>query len=60
VAFDEKSLGELINFYLDDPYADQENRSRFIRQECTYTDGSAGSRTAEFILSILENRCCPN
>jgi hypothetical protein len=60
VALDERSLGDLINLYLQDPSADQENRQRFIRQECTFTDGSAGSRTAAFILSILENQCCPN
>jgi CDP-glycerol glycerophosphotransferase (TagB/SpsB family) len=53
VALDERSLGELINFYLQDPRADQENRHRFIKQECTFTDGSAGLRTAEYLVSLL-------
>jgi hypothetical protein len=38
---DESSLRDLINFYLQDVTADQDNRRRFILQECTFSDGSA-------------------
>jgi len=38
---------------LKNPTADSEARRKFIREECTFTDGSAGKRTARFILSWL-------
>jgi CDP-glycerol glycerophosphotransferase (TagB/SpsB family) len=44
----------LINFYLEDPEADSENRRKFIADECTFTDGSAGRRTGEFLISLLD------
>ncbi len=53
VAPDEDALREAINAYLRDPYLDSAQRRRFIEQEITYTDGSAGRRTAEFILRVL-------
>jgi len=55
VAMDENELITAVNFYLANPQADQEQRRAFIQQECTFTDGSAGRRTGEFILSCLEN-----
>lgn len=54
VAFDPDQLCAAINRYLADPLADQEKLRRFIRDECTYTDGSAGKRTGEWILGLLE------
>ena len=42
-----------INFYLNDPQADKENRQKFILDECTFTDGSAGKRTGEYLLSLI-------
>jgi hypothetical protein len=56
VAFDEAGLCEEVNRYLHDPNADQEQRQKFIRDECTFTDGSAGRRTGEWILSLLEKK----
>jgi hypothetical protein len=53
-ALDEAQLREAINYYLENPEADCQAREEFIRRECTYLDGSAGSRTAEFFLSLLE------
>jgi hypothetical protein len=53
VALDEGSLSDMINFYLQDPAADQDNRRSFISQECTFTDGSAGLRTADYLLSLI-------
>lgn len=47
-------LKEAINRYLQRPQVDLEAQRAFIRQECTYTDASAGRRTAEFFLKILE------
>ena len=54
VAASKAQVREMVNFYLKDPSADGENRRRFIQDECTYTDGSAGKRTGDFILSWLE------
>lgn len=56
VAFDEMQLCKHINNYLKDPTADRQQREKFIRDECTYTDGSAGRRTGEWILSLLGSK----
>ncbi len=53
VALTEAELSEAINFYLQNPLADHDQRRAFITQECTYTDGSAGKRTAQYLLSLL-------
>ena len=53
VALDETQLVETLNYYLANPQADRAARQRFIQNECTYTDGSAGKRTAEYFLSLL-------
>jgi hypothetical protein len=49
-----EDLREAINRYFSDPAVDLEAQRAFIRQECTYTDGSAGRKTAEFFLSIMD------
>lgn len=54
VAKDEQELRQAINAYLQNRQLDSAERRRFIEQEITYTDASAGKRTAEFILSVLE------
>jgi hypothetical protein len=56
VALDEASLKDTLNYYLQNPDADREARQRFIANECTYTDGSAGEHTAEFLLSKIGDR----
>lgn len=53
VAFDEQQLREALNYYLENPQANQQEREQFIQRECTYTDGSAGCRTADFFISKL-------
>jgi hypothetical protein len=53
VAFNEDQLCDAVNRYLLDPNADHEERQKFIRDECTYTDGNAGQRTGEWVLSLL-------
>jgi hypothetical protein len=53
VALNDTQLCEAINGYLQNPLADQETRRKFIRDECTYVDGSAGRRTGEYLLSNI-------
>ena len=54
VAFDERQLCAAVNRYLKDPSADREQRLKFVQDECTFTDGKAGQRTAKWILSLLK------
>jgi CDP-glycerol glycerophosphotransferase (TagB/SpsB family) len=56
VATNRAELREQINFYLKHPQADAAARRRFVQEECTFTDGSAGRRTGEYLLSLLERR----
>lgn len=56
VAGDTRELTEALNFYLRDPAADGAERRRFVEREITYTDGTAGKRTAEFVLKVLAAR----
>jgi hypothetical protein len=53
-ACDEAELREALNHYLKDPTADSQARQVFLERECTYLDGSAGQRTAEFLLGLVE------
>ena len=54
VAASKEQVRDLINFYLKDPDADGENRRKFVQDECTFTDGSAGRRTGEYLLKLLK------
>jgi CDP-glycerol glycerophosphotransferase (TagB/SpsB family) len=54
IAKDENELRNAVNAYLKAPSLDAAERRKFVGQEITYTDGSAGKRTAEFILKLLE------
>jgi hypothetical protein len=53
VAYDEAGLREAVNAYLEDPKLDADNRRAFVEQEITFTDGYAGRRTGEYLLSLL-------
>ena len=53
VVHSEPELRETINFYLEQPEIDEENRKAFMEAEVTYTDGSAGRRTGEFLASLV-------
>ncbi len=55
VAVDESGLRDAIDLYLTDPALDRAERQAFVEQEITFTDGSAGKRTAEYILRQLES-----
>lgn len=54
VAFTMEELRDALNHSLDHPEAEQAQRKKFILDECSYTDGSAGRRTGEYLLSLLE------
>jgi hypothetical protein len=54
VALTVEQLRDEINRYLRDPLADQQARREFIQREVTYTDGTAGKRTGQFLLSLLD------
>lgn len=54
VAENEDQLAEMLNLYLKDPSLDASERRKFIEKEITYTDASAGKRTAEYLLKLLE------
>lgn len=56
IASTEAELRERINAYLDDPRLDSAERRKFVLDEITYVDASAGRRTASFFLSLLEPR----
>jgi CDP-glycerol glycerophosphotransferase (TagB/SpsB family) len=51
VAASQEQVREITDFYLIHPEADSAERRKFISDECTFIDGSAGRRTAENILS---------
>lgn len=56
VAYSKEELRNELNFYLQNPAADAEARRAFITRECTFTDGSAGRRTGEYLLSRIGKR----
>jgi hypothetical protein len=53
-ATDLDSLKQAIDYYLGNPGADTEIRHAFLNRECTYLDGSAGERTAQFLGSLID------
>jgi hypothetical protein len=54
VALNENELRDVLNMYLKDKSVDSKERRKFIEEEVTFTDGTSGKRTAEFILRVLE------
>ena len=54
VVYDLDGLRDALNFYLDNPQADDAERKQFVIDECTYTDGSAGLRSAEYFAALAE------
>jgi hypothetical protein len=54
VALNTVELTEVVNAYLRNPLLDAEQRQKFIRDECTYTDGCAGQRTGKWMVDLLE------
>jgi CDP-glycerol glycerophosphotransferase (TagB/SpsB family) len=59
IATDENSLYNAINAYLRNPSEDEVQRKKFILDEVTYTDGSSGKQTAEYLLSLIQGLPVP-
>ena len=55
VVSNQAELRQAINQYLTDPSQDKEAQRNFVRQECTFVDGSAARRTGEYLVNILLN-----
>jgi CDP-glycerol glycerophosphotransferase (TagB/SpsB family) len=53
VATSERELCDALNMYLQDGSIDARARRKFVEDEITFTDGTSGKRTAEFILRVL-------
>ena len=53
VAFSAEQARDAVNFYLEHPHADEEARLSFLQREVTFTDGSAGQRTGEYLASLV-------
>ncbi len=53
IAENAEQLRQVLNLYLKDRFLDSQARRRFVEQEVTFTDGTSGRRTAEFILRVL-------
>ena len=53
VAYTEDELRQAVNYYLENPAADWEAREAFIQRECTFTDGSAGKKTGEYLVLLV-------
>ncbi|MHC1771402.1 MAG: hypothetical protein AB9907_06610 [Flexilinea sp.] len=52
VVYDIDQLRDAVNLYLEHPETDEAQRRQFILDECTYTDGSAGTRTGEYFAGL--------
>ncbi|HSR21175.1 MAG TPA: hypothetical protein VLL49_09700, partial [Anaerolineales bacterium] len=55
IATTEQELRDWLNKYLASPSLDRAERRKFAADEITYTDGSAGRRTARFFLDLLNS-----
>jgi CDP-glycerol glycerophosphotransferase (TagB/SpsB family) len=53
VAANQEELREAINGYFADPHSDLLDQKKFAERECTFVDGSAGKRTGEYLISLL-------
>lgn len=53
VIFNAEQLKTAIDDYLKDPDGNKVARDKFIKEEVTFTDGSAGKRTGEFLASLV-------
>jgi len=55
VASNENELRDALNLYLSNPQLDSTERRKFVEDEVTFTDGTSGKRTAEFIIKVLNS-----
>jgi hypothetical protein len=54
VALDIENLKTHLNAYLQNPNLDADARHKFIADEITFTDGSAGRRTGEWLARLVD------
>lgn len=54
VVFDQVGLKTSLDKALREPMAESEIRRKFIQDECTFMDGSAGRRTGEYLRSLVK------
>ncbi len=52
VATSEAELRQAVNACLRNPAMDRQAQAAFVTQECTYTDGSAGRRTGQYLAGL--------
>lgn len=52
VVTNEDELCQALNDYLLNPEQDRQAQHQFVRQECTFTDGSAGVRTGSYLAQL--------
>jgi hypothetical protein len=55
-AFTTEELVKVLNDYLVDPGLDAEGRQRFAKQELTYLNGESTGKTAQFLLSLVNQQ----
>ncbi len=55
VCYDIDQLRDTLNTYLTDPQTDAVERRKFIEDEVTFTDGSAGCHTGEYFAELAKN-----
>ena len=53
VALNKNELRVALNSYLEFPKSSLDAQHRFLAQECTFIDGSAGQHTAQFFLELM-------
>lgn len=56
VAMNADELRTALNACLRNPQADTQAQRKFIRDEVTFTDGTAGKRTGEFIVEMIKGK----
>jgi hypothetical protein len=55
-AFTAEELIKVTDDYLVDPFLDAEARQRFVQQELTYLNGESTGKTAQFLLSLVNQQ----
>ena len=55
VVYNIGQLKDALNLYLQHPETDHEERVKFIRDECTFTDGTAGEKTGKYFAERTKN-----
>ncbi len=55
VVIDERQLREAVDAYLRSPDEDHDRRQAFVEREITFTDGSAGRRTADYLNGLARS-----